>query len=210
MSKACPPPRRSLPAPPAGEPPPPQPAPPPAAAGSSIPDIPFDPVPVQPRRDGWTPAKQRAFIQALAECGVVSRAAAAVGMTERSAHRLALRPDAESFRLAWDAALQIAARRGASLLFEYAYEGVVETVWRDGELVCQRRRPSEKALFFLLSRLDPYRFGRRDPAFPDYDPIRANLSDLDLHLDSLDDPPADEDEEGGGDGPEAEDGPGRD
>jgi hypothetical protein len=170
-------------------------------------------VPVQPRHDGWTPARQRAFIQALAECGVVSRAAAAVGMTERSAHRLALRPDAESFRIAWDAALQIAARRGASLLFEYAYEGVVETVWRDGELVSQRRRPSEKALFFLLSRLDPFRFGQRsarDPDFPDYDPIRANIADLDLHLDSLDDPPADEDGEAGGDAAEAAKGCGGD
>jgi hypothetical protein len=161
------------------------------AAGGPVPDIPFNPVSVQPRRDGWTAAKQRIFIQVLAETGIVRIAAAAVGISERSAHRLALRDDAESFCTAWDAALQIAARRGASKLYEYAFEGMVETIWRDGEIVCQRRWPSEKALFFLLSRLDPARFGKAgpDPQFPDYDPVKANLSDLSLHLDSLTDLP---------------------
>ncbi len=185
---------------------PPVPAPPPGPAAFEdpppVPAIPFVPVPVQPRRDGWTAAKQRKFIQVLAETGVVRIAAAAVGMSERSAHRLALRDDAGSFCSAWDAAVQIAARRGASQLYEYALEGVVETIWRDGEIVCQRRRPSEKALFFLLSRLDPVRFGRSgpDPAFPDYDPIRANLSDLSLHLDSLRDLPDEEEDEAEGEG----------
>jgi hypothetical protein len=169
---------------------------PPAGAPPPVPEIPFDPVPVRPRRDGWTAARQRGFIRALAETGSARRAAASVGMSERSAHRLALRDDAESFCRAWDAALRIAARRAASMLFEYALEGMVETVWRDGEILCQRRRPSERALFFLLSRLDPVRFGRRadrDPDYPDYDPVAANLAELELHLDSLRDLP---DEEG--------------
>ncbi|HEU0135576.1 MAG TPA: hypothetical protein VFR28_12205 [Allosphingosinicella sp.] len=74
---------------------------------------------------------------------------------------------------------------------------MVETIWRDGEIVGQRRRPSEKALFFLLSRLDPARFGRAgpDPDHPHYDPVAANMADLSLHLESLADLP---DEEGGG------------
>jgi hypothetical protein len=147
--------------------------------------------------------KQRKFIQVLAETGIVRIAAAAVGMSERSAHRLALRDDAESFCAAWGAAVAIAARRGASLLYEYAFEGVVETIWRDGEIVCQRRRPSEKALFFLLSRLDPARFGRAgpNPQHPHYDPVAANLGDLSLHLDSLTDLPGEEPDEGDGEGP---------
>jgi hypothetical protein len=82
-----------------------------------VPAIPFDPVPVRPRRDGWTAAKQREFIQVLAETGIVRIAAASVGMSERSAHRLALRDDAQSFCSVWDAAIAIAARRGASLLY---------------------------------------------------------------------------------------------
>lgn len=56
------------------------PEPPRAAAPEdppTVPAIPFDPVPVQPRRDGWTAAKQRRFIEALAETGIVRAAAAA-------------------------------------------------------------------------------------------------------------------------------------
>lgn len=179
--------------------------PPPAAAPAAVPAIPFDPVPVRSRRTGWTADKQRRFIQTLAECGVARRAAAAAGMSESSAHRLALRPDAQSFNIAWDAALQIAARRGASALFEYALEGMVETVWRDGQVAYQRRRPSEKALFFMLSRLDPARFGRPpapDPLAPDFDPVRANLVDLEDHLDSLVDLPDEDGDNDSGDAAE--------
>jgi len=131
---------------------------------SSLPAIPFDPVPVQPRRDGWTASKQRRFIEVLAETGIVRVAAAAVGMSEASAHRLARRPDAAAFCQAWDAAFRMAARPAAAKLYEYALDGMTETVWRDGEIVYRRRRPSEKALIFLLSRLDPVHFGRPPPA----------------------------------------------
>ena len=65
----------------------------------------FDPVPsASTRRDGWTPDKQRAFIERLGECGVVSIAARAVGMSPKSAYVLRKRPGAESFAAAWDEA----------------------------------------------------------------------------------------------------------
>jgi hypothetical protein len=160
-----------------------------------VPEIPLDPVPVRYRVDGWTAEKQRGFILVLAECGVARRAAAAVGMSERSAHKLAMRADADSFRNAWDAALQVAIRRGVSLVYEYALEGPLETVWKDGVVAYQRRRPSEKALFFLLTRLDP-RFLRPLPGTPDFDPVAANASDLPLHLEVLKELPDDEDYDG--------------
>ena len=87
-------------------------APPPSSA------LAFTPVPVRPRRDGWTVEKQRAFIRRLAETGVVAEAARYVGMSERSAHRLAQREDAEQFSEAWDAALRIATRPAVSKLYE--------------------------------------------------------------------------------------------
>lgn len=162
----------------------------------------FTPVPVRPRRTGWTADKQRIFIQVLAETGLANAAARAAGMSERSAHRLALREDAESFSLAWDAALRLASRRGASKLYEYALEGMTETVWRDGEIVYRRRRPSEKALFFLLSRLDPVRFGRpaapadaRDAEGEPIDSVADTAGLFDLYLGSLHDlPPAEEED----------------
>lgn len=119
----------------------------------------FDPLLVHPRRDRWTAERQRRFIAALAETGVVHRAAAAAaGMSERSANRPARRPDAQHF-FAWDAALRMAARPAAAKLYEYA----LGSMRRDGEVVYKRRRPSEKALIFLLSRLDPLRFARPPP-----------------------------------------------
>jgi hypothetical protein len=191
--------------PPSGDPLPPRPAgAAPSGASAPVPEIPFDPVPVRHRRDGWTAEKQRAFIQVLAETGIARVAAAAVGMSERSAHRLAIRHDAESFSDAWDAALVIAARRAVSTLFEYALDGMVETVWRDGGIAWQRKRPSEKALFFLLAKLDPDRFGRDappkalQPRPKACESLRDTTADFDLYLDDLHDlPPDGEDDEAG-------------
>lgn len=176
-------------------------------AGPPIPAIPFDPVPVQPRRDGWTAAKQRRFIEVLAETGIVRIAAAAVGMSEASAHRLARRPDAAAFCHAWDAALRMAARPAAAKLYEYALDGMTETVWRDGEIVYRRRRPSEKALIFLLSHLDPVRYGR-PPAATTWKDLDGELIDtvaetadlFDSYLENLRDLPPDEPEEEEGTG----------
>ena len=184
---------------------------PPGERPSSLPAIPFDPVPVQPRRDGWTAAKQRRFIEVLAETGIVRVAAAAVGMSEASAHRLARRPDAAAFCAAWDAAFRMAARPAAAKLYEYALDGMTETVWRDGEIVYRRRRPSEKALIFLLSRLDPVHFGRppaatvwADGSGELIDTVAETAELFDGYLENLRDLPPDapEEEEGGaGEGP---------
>jgi hypothetical protein len=180
-----------------------------------VPAIPFDPVPVQPRRDGWTVTKQRRFIEVLAETGVVRLAAAAAGMSEASAHRLARRPDAQAFCDAWDAALRMAARPAAAKLYEYALDGMTETVWRDGEIVYRRRRPSEKALIFLLSHLDPVRYGRppaatiwKDMDGEVIDTVAETAALFEGYLENLRDLPreAPDEEEAGASPPEPDDG----
>ena len=65
----------------------------------------FHPVPVAERRDGWTPARQAAFIGYLAETRSVAAAAKRVMMGRESAYRLRKRPGAAGFAAAWDAAL---------------------------------------------------------------------------------------------------------
>src|SRR5438309_11143806 len=80
----------------------------PPEPGAAAPD--FDPVPLRYRVDGWTPARQRGFIEQLAETLNVEAAAALVGMSPQSARELRRRPGAEGFAAAWDAAL----RRGLS------------------------------------------------------------------------------------------------
>jgi hypothetical protein len=121
----------------------------------------FAPVPVRPRRDGWTADRQRRFIETLAETGCVATAAGEVALTPRSAYRLAARPDGQTFAQAWDLALSIASRRLAAIAFNYATQGMVETVTdKNGDVVAERRRPSERILIYLLGHLDPHRFGR--------------------------------------------------
>lgn len=65
----------------------------------------FTPVRLRYRRDGWTPARQIAFIVALSACRCVLEACRRVGASSESAYKLYRRPDAESFRRAWDEAI---------------------------------------------------------------------------------------------------------
>ena len=66
----------------------------------------FTPVPRRRKhRNGWTPEAQRAFIAALEECGCLSRAARAVGMSPRSVYRLIEAEGADSFAAAVDQAI---------------------------------------------------------------------------------------------------------
>lgn len=54
------------------------------------------------RRDGWTPARQLAFLDALARTRSVTRAAAAAGMSRESAYRFRKRDPKGLFAAAWD------------------------------------------------------------------------------------------------------------
>src|SRR3954462_7955864 len=62
--------------------------------GAENPLIPFEPVPLRPRRDGWTVEKQYAFIEALAETGIVEEACRRVGMSRTSVDNLRRRAEA--------------------------------------------------------------------------------------------------------------------
>jgi hypothetical protein len=62
----------------------------------------FAPVPRKYRHDGWTPERQRAFIEALADCGSVTRAAAMVNMAQANCYTLRRAPGAEAVRRARD------------------------------------------------------------------------------------------------------------
>lgn len=123
---------------------------------SNAPD--FTPAAVRPRHDGWTPERQRAFIEALADCGNVSRAAWSVQMTAESAYRLRRHPQAESFRRAWNAALDVGVQRLTDVALERAIEGVATPVFYKGEVVGERRRYNDRLLMFTLRHHDPARY----------------------------------------------------
>lgn len=114
----------------------------------------FAPVEVGYRAYGWTPERQRQFIEELADCGIVREAAARVGMTEQSAYRLRRRPDAASFNEAWDAAVLLGMDRLHSTAFERAVNGTVRYRYYHGEVVGEERLYDNRLLVYLLGRLD--------------------------------------------------------
>ena len=120
---------------------------------------PFDGVELDDSRKrlaGWSADRQRLFLETLAETGSVHLASNAARLTARSAYRLRTRSPA--FARAWDTALQLSVGRLSAIVFDRAINGRVEQIYRDGELIGERRVPSDKLLTWLLARLDPRRF----------------------------------------------------
>lgn len=121
--------------------------------------MPFDGVEFEPSRNrlaGWSAERQRLFLNLLAETGSVHLASSGARLTSRSAYQLRTRSPA--FARAWNAAEQIAVGRLAAIAFDRAINGRVEQVYRDGELIGEKRVPNDKILMWLLARLDPRRF----------------------------------------------------
>jgi hypothetical protein len=119
----------------------------------------FEIAPTRNQHSGWTAERQRKFIEHLSLTGSVGDAAALAGVSSRSAYRLRNKAGAESFARAWDAALSLSATRLAAIAWERAVHGRSERFYRDGELVMERKMPSDHLLTWILSRVDPLMFG---------------------------------------------------
>jgi hypothetical protein len=124
-------------------------------------ELAFVPVPVKSRRDGWTAARQLAFILRLALIGGVAAAAKAVGMSRESAYRLRGRPGAASFAAAWDKAQGWGRGRAADLGMDRAIHGEKRGVFYRGRKVGEYVRHDNRLLIAALNRLPPM------PADPD-------------------------------------------
>ena len=120
----------------------------------------FDPVPVRPRHDGWTPARQVAVVQALAACGCVEEACAAVGMSPRSFYDLRARPNSDSFRQAVDLALDVGVQRIADAAIGRALHGEVTPIFYKGEQIGERRRFDNQLAMFVMRTRAPDRYGK--------------------------------------------------
>lgn len=117
--------------------------------------VPFNPAPSR-KVGGWSADRQRLFIETLAETGSVHLSAKTAGLSARSAYALRVRSPA--FSAAWDAGQQLAVGRLSALAFDRAINGRIEQVYHQGELIGEKRVPSERLLMWLLARLDPKRF----------------------------------------------------
>ncbi|MEO5494214.1 MAG: hypothetical protein ABIR08_09325 [Sphingomonas sp.] len=131
------------------------PSPSPAAEPEEIaPDdylLTFATVPGRARRDGWTPDRQRGFIEVLRTTGVVAAAARAVGKSGVSAYNLRKRPGAEGFAAAWDRALDDARDDALDLAMERVRHGYVTPRTYRGRFVALVHRFDHRLAFAALS-----------------------------------------------------------
>jgi hypothetical protein len=122
----------------------------------------FEPVPRKTKRhDGWTPERQKAFIEALADTGSVRRAARMVNMSQANAYVLRRAPGADGFRRAWDAALDFGLGRLKDLAFERAIKGELIPVFQSGKLLGFRRKHNDALLIFCLRHYGRDASGKR-------------------------------------------------
>lgn len=122
-----------------------------------------DPDTPAPRHDGWSPARQREFLEHLAVSGLVRTACAAVGISREAAYRLRQRREGAAFALGWDAALLLARWALADTLMERAVHGQTDIVERDPDTHRRtRHRHDNRLALSVLGRLD--RFAEGDAA----------------------------------------------
>ncbi len=106
------------------------------------------------RSDGWTPDRQRGFLERIAEGATVDEASASVGLSTGAAYALRRRAAGAAFALGWDAARLVARPVVAETLFLRAIAGQTERVTRpDGEVI-ERHRYDNRLAMSLLNRLD--------------------------------------------------------
>jgi hypothetical protein len=133
----------------------------PLANGQSADPLDFVPLPCR-AANGWTAARQRGFIAALCELGLVGAAADAVGMSRQSAYRLraraAARGDADAvgagFVAAWDAAIDQGETEALSLALDRAVNGVDEPYFYGGRQRGVRRRYDNRLLRAAMRAID--------------------------------------------------------
>ncbi|KQN04722.1 hypothetical protein ASE85_06915 [Sphingobium sp. Leaf26] len=136
------------------------------------------------RADGWSPARQRRFLEVLAASGVIMLACEAVRITARSAYALRTRHDGAAFRLGWDAAILIARARLATDLLARALTGNEETIRKDPDNhEITRHRHDNRRAMSMLSRLD--RMADSPPEGSDAALARVVAQDFAAYLDML-------------------------
>jgi hypothetical protein len=119
----------------------------------------FTPVPrLKTRHNGWSPEVQRAFVEALAETGSVTSAARRVNRAPEGAYLLRRHPEAEEFRQAWQAALDIGMQKIEDVAMDRAINGTEEPVYSYGKLVGTRTKYNDGLLMFMLRNRAPARF----------------------------------------------------
>lgn len=75
------------------------------------------------------------------------------GMTRQTAYRFRNRASGRAFSMAWDAALLLARQKLIDDAFELAFEGSIDRVMRDGQVIVERRRRDARSVLSAVTRL---------------------------------------------------------
>lgn len=106
------------------------------------------------RHDGWNAEKEQIFLRTLASTGVVADACRACGMSRDAAYRRRNSASGRAFALAWEAAIVLARPVAADDVMSRARHGVIDKIYRNGELVAERHRHDNRLAMAVLTRLD--------------------------------------------------------
>jgi hypothetical protein len=149
---------------------------------------------VAPRGNSITPARQRAFIAALAASGIVTQAARVVGVSLEALYRLRNRPGAQGFAQAWDEAVDRGMARLEDCALERAIAGEERLIVRGGEVVARWTRYDTQLLVFLLRNRRGGRYRAEAPSRRDLREARigdqeaearAVLASIDAKIDRM-------------------------
>ncbi len=108
------------------------------------------------RHDGWTPPRQRAFLERIAEGHTAESACRHVGLSPASLYAFRRRAAGAAFAIGWDAARLLARDRVADLLTARAIDGQDETITRADGSTVTRHRYDNRLAAYVLTRLDRY------------------------------------------------------
>jgi hypothetical protein len=149
-----------------------------------------DPRPFESRRqrrarhDGFSPARQTVFLEAISEGKTVARAAAAAGISTNTAYNLRNRREGRAFDLGWEAAIRRGRKVLADRLRDRAIEGQVATRYdKDGNVVGTRHYHDNRLAQAALARLD----ARVEAARDDERLITAVSDEFEELLDCIED-----------------------
>ncbi|MFZ4690543.1 MAG: hypothetical protein ACOYLS_15005 [Polymorphobacter sp.] len=145
--------------------------------------------PLRPRHDGWTPERQWAFIQALADSGTVAAAARAVGMTRETAYRLRRHPAAADFRKAWDAAQAEGWRRVQDAALDRVLNGETDTRESNGVTTVRHRPCAPQLMIRMMDRAIQMQAAARAAADAEVAALlRAQVDEVRAEIRALADP----------------------
>jgi hypothetical protein len=138
----------------------------------------FRPVPHKaPRRNSIGPARQRAFVASLAECGIVTHAARRIGASMEALYKLRNKPGADEFRAAWDMAVDRGVMRLEDTALARAIEGEERMVVSGGKLLGFETRYNDNLVMFFLRNRRGERYApdwrALKPGHPLYERIAA-------------------------------------